>query len=123
MDALELKSIYPALKKWYGTTQIQHYGPFPLFWQDLEKWSQLRIVLKTFENEQGLSTTPTNNKWSTLPPSTDPIEKLSLCEKKLMFARIRYEDVCEKLSHVDEIALELDRNPRRSPSPDPVYNA
>lgn len=129
-DPLTLKATFPKLKKWYGPRQVQKYGDLPLFWQDLEKWANLRPVLREFEQDETassgkrskLSLYEAENKWSNYVLS-DPIEALSVREQRIMLARMQLEDVSVKLNNVVVLAQEAEKDPNRSPSPDPVYNA
>jgi hypothetical protein len=85
--------------------------------------------MKEFEDDQQSKTNQNNGeqmnadngKWSDVA-ETDPIESLSLADRKLMLARLRFEEVTEKLSKVVVLAQEAERDPNRSPSPEPLYN-
>lgn len=98
----------------------------------------MRSVLRAFENDQQRNSTfiqqqapqsrftqqppqQQQSKWKDCPPD-GPIDALSLTDRRLMLARIRFEDVSIKLNNVVRLAQEAERDPNRSPSPDPVYN-
>ena len=121
---MELKAKFPILKRWYGKEQVNKYGEFPLFWQDLEKWKPLRAVLKEYEDEQGRKNLPVidESKWQDVLED-DPIEALSLTDRRYMLARIRLDEVLYNLQNVVGLAQEAEKDPNRSPSPDPIYNA
>lgn len=102
---------------------------------DLEKWSCLRSVLRQFENDVQLN--PEGAPAAPPPPSfpaspeakwkdcsdVDPIESLPLVTRRLMLARIRFEDASAKLNNVVHLAQVAERDGNRSPSPDPTYNS
>jgi len=128
-DDLLLKQMFPALKKWYGPAQKAKYGDLPMFWQDLKAWSNTRSVVRDFNNDQQKkdqvqqerSTSIAAEKWSDVLDN-DPIESLPLADRKLILARLRLEDVMDRLSKVVVLAQEAERDPNRSPSPEPIYN-
>lgn len=47
-----LKGIHPVMKSWYNSDEAAYikgkYGPFPLFWQDLEHWPHCKILQKVY---------------------------------------------------------------------------
>ncbi|KAH9257902.1 hypothetical protein BASA81_003921 [Batrachochytrium salamandrivorans] len=53
----------------------------------------------------------------------DMIDSLPLVNRRLMLARIRFEDASAKLNNVVHLAQLAERDGNRSPSPDPTYNA
>ena len=51
------------------------------------------------------------------------VAKMSLKEKKLLLARLNFDEVNYQLTNVVEIAKKIDEDPNRPPSPDPIYDS